>query len=177
MTLFDRLMLTIYTFCLTIFSIFAILISLRVLPVDFCWTTFKGIYGRWETGLTGLVFLIVSLKFLLSGIKGNKYNQMLISTTSLGEISISLVAIENTVIKTVKEIIGVKDVEVKIRNYSDGIRLILKLNIIPDVNIPEITTEIQKNVKEYVETTTGIKIKEIKVLIGNIATNIKSRVS
>jgi len=50
------------------------------------------------------------------------------------------------------------------------------MQLMPDVNIPEISQAIQKKVKEYVESTAGIIVKEVYVYIDNLAALQRSRV-
>ena len=42
---------------------------------------------------------------------------------------------------------------------DDGIRVRLNIQLMPDVNIPAVSTSVQNKVKEYVESTAGILVK------------------
>jgi uncharacterized alkaline shock family protein YloU len=42
---------------------------------------------------------------------------------------------------------------------------------VPDEKIPQLTAELQTAVKEYVESSTGGTVAEIKVLIENVASD------
>lgn len=168
MQLLDRIILTIYSLCFVIFAIILILLSIKFISLHYCWIYLQSIYGRWETGITGLIFLIISIKFLLSSVKRNKSYKKLISVNNIGKVRISDKAIENIVVSTVKDILGVKDVKVSIYSHNKGINLVIKTVVTPDINIPETADDIRKHVNENVENITGIKINEVKVIIENI---------
>ncbi len=59
---------------------------------------------------------------------------------------------------------------------ADGIRVRLNMQLMPDSNIPDVSQAVQKKVKEYVESTAGIVVKEVYVYIANIAALQRSRV-
>lgn len=177
MGLIDRVILTIYTFCLAIISILVIIFSFRLVTLDFIWTNLSALYGRWELALVGFVFLLVSVRFLLSGIRYRRGTETVIHNTSLGQVRISLNALETSVIRAAKDVVGVKDIKVKILRNGDNISVILKVSVMPDIAIPETTDDIQKNVKSYVEKITGIKVNEIKVIVDGISPEVKTRVS
>ena len=57
-----------------------------------------------------------------------------------------------------------------------GVRIRLKVTILPDVPMPELTQNIQGKVKEYVEELSGIAVKEVQVYIENLSVARQNRV-
>jgi uncharacterized alkaline shock family protein YloU len=100
----------------------------------------------------------------------------LLKNSELGIISVSLNTINSLTQKSVKNHQGVKDVKSLIITDEDGVRISLKLLIMPDVIIPELTENIQRNVKQYIEQHSGIFVKEVRIFIDNIFSIGKSRV-
>lgn len=177
MNLIDRIILTVYSFFLTLLSIVVVLTSVRLISLDLIWTYIENLYGQWEIGVIGLLLLFASIRFLVSGIKTKKHMETLIKNTQFGDIKISLNAIESTVIKAAYDITGVKNIKTKIIKFQEGIKLDLRVSLFPDVKITDITNDIQKNVKTHVEEVTGVSVKEIKITVENIAGEIRTRVS
>jgi uncharacterized alkaline shock family protein YloU len=177
MGLIDRIILTIYTLCLALLSTVVILFSLKLINLNFIWTNINTLYGRWELLLTGIVFLVVSIRLLISGMRYKTGAEAVIRNTSLGQIRILLSAVETAVIRAAKDVAGVKDIKVKMLRNGDNINIVLKVSIMPDIGIPETTEDIQRNVKSYVEQIIGIKINEIKVVVEGISHEGKTRVS
>lgn len=168
MNLFDRIVLTIYTLFLAVVSVLVILFSTKIFPLEEYWTRLELLYGRWEVGVVGLIFLLMSMRFLLSGIKSQHFPEATIKDGELGNICISLNAIENLILKITRDFEKVKDVKVNLRKKEDGISIKLKLVVTNDVVIPDLTAELQKTVKDYVESTTGINVEQININVDNV---------
>ena len=168
MSIFDRVILTIYTLVIALLSLIIIAFSFKLVSIQKFWTGFVLLYGRWEAGILGFVLLIFSIRFLLSGIKSQKHNETIIRTNEVGSVKISLVAIENLVRKVIEDIEKIKDTNVKIQMENDDVVIVLKLVITSDVVIPELSSELQNTVREYIETHTGITVKEVCISIDNI---------
>ena len=117
------------------------------------------LYGRWETSIIGLVLLLISLKLFFLNIKTNRNPGTSLHNGELGEISITLKAIESLVQKVIGEIEDIKDAKVKIHKQNGGISIILKITISHDVIIPDMTKELQSNIKNYIENTAGISLQ------------------
>ncbi|MDR1620337.1 MAG: Asp23/Gls24 family envelope stress response protein, partial [Clostridiales bacterium] len=57
-----------------------------------------------------------------------------------------------------------------------GVTISIRLSIMPDTDIPELTRELQHSLKEYVERYSGISVLEIGILVEDASANPKSRV-
>nr|WP_315989158.1 alkaline shock response membrane anchor protein AmaP [Desulforamulus aquiferis] len=119
-----------------------------------------GIYGRtipfWPT------LLWVSVTRQQSG-------KAVVHDYMLGQVKISLQAIENLVKKVVYQVHGVKDVKPRVIQSTGGIGLHIKAVVAPDISIPEVSREIQHRVQEYLAETTGITVTTIKIYVENIS--------
>ncbi len=168
MNMFDRIILTLYTLLFSVVSVIVILFSTRAISLDMFWTSISAFYGRWEVGVVGIVVLLASLRLLLSGIKFKQSTETIIKNDDNGIISISFNAVENLVLKITRDVENVKDVRVKIRKHDDGISIFLNLVVTHDIIIPELTLELQKNVKNYIQSTAGIAVKDVRINVDNI---------
>ena len=61
-----------------------------------------------------------------------------------------------------------KEIKSVVLSDPDGIRIQLKISILPDIVMPELSRNIQQKVKEYVESLSGIAVKEVQVYIENL---------
>ncbi|MDI6602128.1 MAG: alkaline shock response membrane anchor protein AmaP [Thermoanaerobacteraceae bacterium] len=177
MNLFDRIILTIYSFILSIVSIAVIFTGFHLIPIYYIenLVDLLYIYG-YVVGIIGVAFLIVSIRFLLSGVKGGNNVKYIARQTQLGEVRISLVTLQNIAEKAVKGIEGVKEVKTKALFINDGVVMILNLVVATDIKIPELVIKVQKLVKEEIESVTGINVTEVRVYIDNVTVNLKTRV-
>lgn len=130
----------------------------------------------WVTGIVGTILFVFSLTQVITlfGTKPPKVSS--IHETSLGTINITLPALENLVLKAAQSVQGIRDVRALLKSVPEGLVIQLKVQVMPDINIPKVSEEVQKTVKEYLHRTAGIIVKEIKIVVNKINWEIKNRV-
>ena len=47
--------------------------------------------------------------------------------------------------------------------------IVLKITVNYDVVIPDLTSEMQTTVKNYVESTAGIRVKNVRIIVSNVS--------
>lgn len=177
MNILDRIFLTLYSLLIGFFSLLFIFVPFNQWIYHWTSTLFNQYAMDWKNIFIPIFFLGISIRFLISGIKRGKYRDDSVTRhTAYGEIKISLQAIEGMAQKSARGIIGLKDIKAIAKKIDDGLLIKIKALALTDINIPEVTNEVQKNVKEYIEGSTGIPIKEIKVIIDDIAIQNRGRV-
>lgn len=144
----------------------AIFNSLRDLPRDV----------RIGTGIFALVVLIAGIYLLRLGLRSRRRQRAIVRGTSLGEVRISLVAVENLVRRAARQVRGIREVDTFVDGSGDGIEISVDILVAPDTNIPEICDEVQGKLEEYVRDTVGVGVTKIRVNVRNIATEAKTRV-
>lgn len=175
MGIIDRIILSIYTILLAFLSLGVILISLQLVSLEQVRTSIHLIYGHWEAGLVAGVFLLVSVRLLLAGLRSRRSGSTIVHHNEMGDIHIALNAVENLVEKAARHVRGVRGVKVKADHTSAGLKLRLKAVISPEGNIPSITAEIQKRVSEYVQNTVGVELADMHIFVENISNDFKSK--
>lgn len=173
MGIIDRIILSIYTFLLTFLSLGVVLLALNIIPLELMWTGLSHIAGKWEAGLVGAVFLIVSLRLLLAGLRSQGSNDTIIHHTDMGDVHITVDAVENLVEKTARHTRGVRGAKVKVTSCEAGVKVRIKAVISPESSIPAVSAELQKRVHEYIKNTVGVELAEIKILVNNISNEFK----
>jgi uncharacterized alkaline shock family protein YloU len=124
-----------------------------------------------------LIFFTISTGFLFSGLRKSAKDKKVISKyTNVGEITISLDAIENITLAVTKKFTGVRDAKADVRKFNDTVAITIKAVVMPELNIPLLSEDMQVKVKKTVEETAGVNVNSVKVFIDNIYTGYKSRV-
>ncbi len=133
---------------------------------------FKTIYLQWEYGVLFLLLFLVSSSILYPffNVEQN-YKKTLVNSTELGDINITLGALDNLVKKVVKREEGISDISTKLMDSESGLNIKLSLKIYSDYVIPELTDQLQKVVKSYLEDTTGVTVNQVSILINEINNN------
>jgi uncharacterized alkaline shock family protein YloU len=176
-------------FLLAIYSLILIFAAIVLIFVTFSPDTFDNIAEYISTEVltnTGykaflvimeLLFLGVSVTFLLSGISDDKDKKSISKFTEIGEIKISLNSIENIALTASKRLNGIKESKAYVYKGVEGVTIVVRAVVLSDINIPTLSEDIQVKVKKTVEETSGIKVNEVKVVVDNIFAGYnKSRV-
>lgn len=173
MEILKKILLIIYAFIIAIIS--AVLIGLpfssKFLNKLYTFLDEKIYYSfisKLITFLIVTIFFISSVYLLFSSIKKNKQSLSVRKMTDLGELSISLASIESLAITSLKNTKGIKEIKVDTEKFGEGVNVILRLVVYPEVIVTEMTKMIQSTVKSDIETTTGIKVMKVIVKIENI---------
>ena len=173
--IFFRTLLAIYAFCLAVISAVAMYIIVR--PVAYTSVTgyvAEHIFTNGASALRiavfiiALIFFAMSIIFLLSGVRSNKDKKAVSKHTNIGEVKISLNSIENIALNAARKVNGVRETKAYVNKIDDNVAISIKLVVMPDVNIPSISEDVQERVKKSVEESSGISVKEVKVIVESI---------
>ena len=133
------------------------------------------IAGAWAIGSivgSGLVLLLICIKLLFAG-KGKKADvrpaSALMKQTELGGTYIALEAIDSMVQKHCRAVPRVKNVHTTLQSTETGVTIGIRLCVMPDTDVVTLSSELQKSLKENVESLTGIQVNEIGVLVESAA--------
>lgn len=181
MNIIFRCLLTVYAFCITLFSIFAMSLTLQesvFKKTVYFWVN-NVLYGR-KYSITffiiELIFLCGSVLFLISGFRKNWNKRLIVTGSELGKIRISFDTIESIVIGTVKKIQQVKELKVYVENRDDKLVVLVKMIVALEANIPTLVAEVQKKAKKAVEDNTGLTVAEVQVIVDDVSSTNKARV-
>lgn len=116
----------------------------------------------------GVLVLVFALKLLFSGNKEHTPPFCLVKTTELGVIRVSTSTLNSLTLKAVRSFQEVKEVKSLVLTDMEQVRIRLRLLVMPGANIPELTQNIQTEVKKYVEEHAGIIVNEVMVLVDNL---------
>jgi uncharacterized alkaline shock family protein YloU len=181
MNIFFRILLAIYAFCLMVVSVISMIITFQPQLFD---TVSSYISKELKTShslpliilITSFVFFLISLMFLLSGVKSGRDKRAVSKHTNIGEIKISLDTIENIALAASRKLSGVRETKAYISRIQDNVSILIKAVVLPDINIPVLSEDMQVKVKKSVEECSGVKVSEVKILIDNLHSGYKSRV-
>jgi len=89
-----------------------------------------------------------------------------------GAIGISVRAIEKQVRTCIAKHDVIADAEVSIRECRDGLIILLNVDQVAGVNIPLSVGLLQKQIKQYVASCTGVDVHEVRVMVENNTTTM-----
>ncbi len=134
--------------------------------------------GRdFETPLAGLVLFALGVYVFVSGARSGREGFSLVQETSLGSVRISSRTIETLVRRAARDVHGIRDVEPVITVGRDQSLLVrLGVSIAPDLSIPEISEQVQRQVEGYLARTVGVTPAQVQVAVRSVTSEVKPRV-
>ena len=181
---FDRVLLALVLIIFIGVGVFAIGIALGPLrPV------FESFYALMTNGLlayvlilsaVGLVMLLAAIRVLYASCahKGAPVpTTVLLKTTDNGSIRIAVSAIDSMVQRAARSAPSVRDVTTRILVLeNDALAFQLRVTFAPDAMLSEATTQVQSDVKDYVEAHAGVPVQEVQVFVEAMGNGVAIRV-
>ncbi|MDR1616419.1 MAG: alkaline shock response membrane anchor protein AmaP [Syntrophomonadaceae bacterium] len=124
--------------------------------------------------LLGLVGVVVGILAFIGIIKSlapgtRKAKAIPIEGSVIGNIGITVPAVNAIIMMAVKKISGVREVKAKISESPGGLIVDMQTMINTEYKVPEMSMDIQNAVKENLENIGGLKVAEIRVLVDYFA--------
>lgn len=181
MSIFDRIILVISSICLAFISIVFIIFPFHqpdILSLNQANAILYSAKGNfWYTGV-GVLLLLASIRFIVISVRRDgerrSRNAYIVQRTDHGEINISSETIVGLAQSVADKFMGVRNIKTNVKIFEDQLYIDLKGEVSPEINIPEVTEELQDKVKEHVESCTGINVNEIRVVITNVTAPIRN---
>lgn len=179
----DKLLLFLYSIIIAIISVVAVSVGFKWITGSLAIDAIDRLYSSNQLLLTvaivGIVMFLISLRFFIVSLsRGTVTSQSVDQRTEYGDIRISIETMENLALKAAMKQRGVKDLRARVHATDAGMDIVLRTVVDGEAVIPQLTEDIQKAVKSYVEEITGIPVMNVSVYVANIIQNntIKSRV-
>ena len=130
--------------------------------------SYYSVVSRLVTGAIGVVLLILAFRILIAFNRKEterKDASILVKLGEYGSTYITIAALDSMVQKHCRANPKVKECISRIIPLQDQINIKLRLTVLADTCIPELTGELQSTLKTYVETLSGITVSGIDITI------------
>lgn len=118
--------------------------------------------------LATLLFALgVCCLMMLSGRRSAKRKGFVMQRGENGAIGVSVKSIEGLVQTCVNQHDVIADARIAVAERKDGIIILLDIKEAAGVNIPLAVGALQKQIKQYVNTCTGVDVREVRVMVEN----------
>ena len=118
--------------------------------------------------LAALLFALgVCCLMMLSGRRSGKRKGFVMQRGENGAIGVSVKSIEGLVQTCVNQHDVIADARIAVAERKDGIIILLDIKEAAGVNIPLAVGALQKQIKQYVNTCTGVDVREVRVMVEN----------
>ncbi|CAH8771572.1 alkaline shock response membrane anchor protein AmaP [Paenibacillus dendritiformis] len=163
----DRLFLFIYSFAIGTIAIAVILAATGFIAQPIRLT--EPFWLQSTVIATAAVLFLLSIRFFYVSIRRERTALPSIDQrTEIGDIKISIETIENLALKAAGRVRGVKDLKARIRTNEAGLDIVIRTVVDGETSIPELTEEVQRQVRDYVQQITGIPVSYVSVYVANV---------
>lgn len=118
-----------------------------------------------------IVVALLALRFLFYRMGRSADVDAVVLPGDHGNIRISFETLKQLSNRTGKAVRGVQDFDTRVRSGQHGVMLAVRIRALPDLDLAQMSSQVQRDVKEYVEKTSGVTVESVTVNIMEISGN------
>lgn len=169
MKFMERIFIALMAFILIFISLSLFIIALPLISLEILKTGLENYYGNLWLLVPSALLIPVALLILFKGLQ-NSQNQKFVSLkVAMGNINISISAVENMVHHAMEQWEDIKANRIKVKSNQEGMTVIINITGPPERVIPELVEELQQSIKEHLEVVTGLSVVGVKVVLDSIS--------
>ena len=157
-----------YTLVFLIIASLFIVVAMNIIPQELVTDTVSAIYAsnntRLALGITGALLILISVMVVQITMGKIQRERTIAFENPDGQVTISLTAIEDFIKRALKQLPEVKELRPSVKAGKKGIKIINRVTLFSDINIPETTERIQNIVKSRVQDMLGVE-EPINILV------------
>lgn len=166
--IWDRLLTALSGLLIVLAGVGLLVFGIGFFPLKLDLTVLEGPFVLWQRG----VMLAVALLLIALGLHGigllfrrRKEKGFVIQQTEFGDMSISMNAMETMVRKCVDAHEELSAESTHIYHGRDGVMVDLKITLRSGVNIPLTVNALQKQIKQYITSCSGVDVQQVRVMV------------
>lgn len=161
MKIFTKFGIAFYTFILSVVGALLIAYALKLLPLELVNTWLSFVQDNSQTriilGLIGALLILVSFSFAQLILGTLEREKTIAFTNPAGRVTIALSAVESLIVRLLRVIPEIKEARPDVIAGKKGIEIDLRLILRSEVNLPNLTLQLQEMIKNKVQEMLGIE--------------------
>ncbi|MBE3598148.1 MAG: alkaline shock response membrane anchor protein AmaP [Limnochordaceae bacterium] len=126
--------------------------------------------GRVLVSAVGAALAIIGAAALRPAVRSAGRDRTIVRSTSLGEVHISVRAIQTLARRAASQVQGIREAEVQVTPSSVGdVNVRVILTVAPDEPIPELCDQVQSRIDQYLRQTAGVSCGQIRLVVRGIS--------
>ncbi len=180
MGIFLRFLLFFFSIAVVLIAVFSMLVGFEFYSQSYVNGIIDSIYNNIEYKIA---VVSISILFIMTGLylffrsMFSKRDNTTFSTNSTdsGLIKVSIDTLENIALNATKKVEGIREPKIRVKIDSDeSVSFIVHILVDGEKSIPQISEEIQNNIKDNIEQIAGLSVKRVHVVVTNISSINKS---
>lgn len=175
MNIADRIMLALYTVIMAIISLLFIAYSAGAISFETVSSHLQAFQGRWEVILAAVLFLLISIRFLITGMNIGATKEITVHIGDDGYVRISIEAIKKFIEQSALQVRGIHNVKARVSTEGDFLKAKVFAGVLPEANIPETSRILHKKIRDSVKDTVGREISDVEIIFNTISYEAKNK--
>lgn len=142
--------------------------SLGLMSADYLPDLLRTTYNSWELAAVYLVVFIMSVFLLYPYFMETKMQSTNLLKSESGDITITIAALSNLIKDRIREREKFEDIKIKLDESEKGLKIILSGKLTVPGDLPAVSENIQKDLKNYINQTTGIQVAKVQIQIEGV---------
>ncbi len=164
----DRLLVAFCGLLILLLSVGLFVFGIGVFPFRLDVSMLNGPFELWQRAMmvaAALVLCALGLHSIWMLLRRGREKGFIIQHTEFGDMSISMHAMENMVKKCVDSHQELTVNATRIHRGREGIVVDIKITLLSGVNIPLTVNALQKQIKQYITSCSGVDVQEVRVMV------------
>ncbi|MEA4882873.1 MAG: alkaline shock response membrane anchor protein AmaP [Clostridia bacterium] len=141
-------------------------------PNDFAIAFYDALTSnRVITVLASILVVLVMLYVVMLALKSDRGERDIVVSTDLGEVRVSMAAIETIARRTARQVRGIRDVEATADGDNEGIRVFSRVQVYPDVSITEVCEQLEKQLADAINAAVGVPVRSVHTVVRGVASD------
>lgn len=140
-------------------------------------TVIEDLSARYLFPSLAVVLIAIGASVLLvrSMLEREPDERVIATDTEIGQINISMKAIESAVRRAAREVRGVRESSTRVDGDVDGLIVSVDVSVSVDENIPAVSQQIQVALRDHLRDLVGVPVKQIQVNVRDTSGGSRSR--
>ncbi len=122
------------------------------------------------TAAVGVLIVLVVLYLISAALRGDGDEPApIVVNTTLGDVRISMSAIEAIVRRAARQVSGIREVDAEAAGDSEGISVSTRIQVYPDVSIPEVCERLEAELSTAFAAMVGLPVKSVHTVVRGVA--------
>lgn len=181
--LFDRILLAILLIAAILAAFVLFGVALRLVPESTATGFVSLFYLNAQNALilagSAALLLLIAVRLVFAGRSSSTKapKTALIRANEIGGTYISLAALDSMAQKHCRAESRVRECHTSVQTVEGGISIGIRLSVLPDTDVNALSASLQSTLKEYIESYTGVPVKEIGILIESMTAQANTAIS
>ena len=164
----DRLLIALTGLLVLLLGLGVLVFGLGIFPFKVDTSFLTASYALWQRAVIVVVALVLcalGLHSVTALFHKRQEKGVFVQRTEYGDLSISMSAMENMVKRCIDTHEDLRVTSTRIHHTRDGVVVDMRISLSGGVNIPITVNALQKQIKHYITSCSGVDVREVRVMV------------